>query len=57
MKPEIREAIGWVIHESEDYVIIAWDRKAEPPTLRNGDPKASGLVVLRSDILEMSKIC
>ena len=56
MKPEIREAVGWLVYDCQDYIIICWDRNAEPPTLKGGDPKASGLVILRSDMLEMKKI-
>lgn len=56
MKPQIRECIGWLVYSNEDYVTICWDRDAEPPTLKGGDPKASGLVLLRSDILELKKI-
>jgi hypothetical protein len=55
MKPETRETIGWLVYESLDYIIVCWDRSAEPPTLKGGDPKASGLVILRSDILEVRK--
>jgi len=53
MKPQVREAIGWLVYECEDYVIVSWDREADRPTLKGGDPKASGLVLLRSDILEL----
>jgi len=53
MKPELRETVGWLLHECNDYVIISWDREAGPPTLKGGDAKASGLVLLRSDILEL----
>ena len=56
LKPAIRESIGWLVYECESYVIITWDRNAEPPTLKGGDSKASGLVLLRSDILEMDTI-
>jgi hypothetical protein len=56
MMPQIREAVGWLVQECADYIIICWDRDAGPPTLKGGDPKASGLVILRSDILEMKKI-
>jgi hypothetical protein len=56
VKPQVREAVGWLISQTNDYVIIAWDRDAEPPTLKGGDPKASGLVLLRSDILELKMI-
>ncbi|MCW4024804.1 MAG: hypothetical protein NWF01_07200 [Candidatus Bathyarchaeota archaeon] len=53
MKPQIREAVGWIIYNCERYIILAWDRDADPPTLTGGDPKASGLVLLKSDILEL----
>lgn len=53
MKPQTRETVGWLVYECEEYVTLTWDRDAGPPTLRRGDPKASGLVLLRSDILEL----
>jgi hypothetical protein len=56
MKPQIREAVGWLVYECSDYLTLIWDRDAEPPTLRGGDPKASGLVLLKSDILELKKM-
>ena len=56
MKPQIREAVGWLVYDCELYIILAWDRDADPPTLHGGDPKASGLVLLKSDILELQKL-
>jgi hypothetical protein len=56
MKPLVRECVGWLVNDSEDYIIVCWDRDAEPPTLKGGDPKASGVVLLRSEILEMKKV-
>ena len=56
MQPQIREAVGWLVYECEQYVTLAWDHDAEPPTLRGGDPKASGLVLLKSDILELKRL-
>lgn len=53
LRPETREAVGWLVHACAEYVVISWDRDAGPPTLRGGDPKASGLVILRSDVLEL----
>jgi hypothetical protein len=59
MHPQVREAVGWLVYECGDYVTIAWDRDADPPTLKGSDSKASGLVLLRNDILEFTsfKIC
>jgi len=56
MKPQIREAIGWLVYECDQYVTLSWDRDAEPPTLHGGDPKASGMVLLKSDIITLEKL-
>jgi hypothetical protein len=56
LKPQMREAIGWLNYECEDYIILSWDRDAEPPTLKGGDPKASGLVLLKSAIFELKRL-
>jgi len=56
MQPQVREAVGWMVYECDQYITLTWDMDAEPPTLRGGDPKASGLVLLRSDVLELKRI-
>jgi hypothetical protein len=53
IKPQTREAVGWLIYDCELYIIVSWDKDAGPPTLKGGDPKASGLVLLKSDILRL----
>jgi hypothetical protein len=53
MQPQVREAVGWLICEAKTYIIISYDRDSGPPTLHGGDPKASGLVLLKSDILRI----
>jgi hypothetical protein len=55
MKPQVRKAIGWLIYECEQYITLTWDSDDDPPTLHGGDPKASGLVLLKSDIIELKK--
>ncbi len=54
--PQTRECVGWLIYDCADYIILTWDRDCGSPTLKGGDPKASGLVLLRSDILELERI-
>jgi hypothetical protein len=56
MQPQIREAIGWLIYECDNYITLCWDKDAEPPTLHGGDPKASGLVLLKSDIIALEHL-
>ena len=56
MKPQIRKAVGWLVYDCAQYIILTWDQDDEPPTLNGGDAKASGLVLLKSDILELGKL-
>ena len=56
IQPQVRETVGWLLYECEQYVTLTWDRDAEPPTLKGGDPKASGMVLLKSDILVLKKL-
>ncbi|MCW3983192.1 MAG: hypothetical protein NWE96_04270 [Candidatus Bathyarchaeota archaeon] len=56
MRPQVREAVGWLLYECPDYLTLSWDRDADTPSLRGGDPKASGLVLLKSDILDLQRL-
>ena len=56
MKPQMRETVGWLNYECEDYIILSWDRDAGTPTLKGGDPKASGLVLLKTAILKFEEL-
>jgi hypothetical protein len=56
MQPQTREAVGWLVYDCELYVILSWDRDADPPTLHGGDVKASALVLLKGDILDLQKL-
>jgi hypothetical protein len=56
MAPIVREAIGWLVYECEQYLTLVLDRDARPPTLKgSSDPKATGLVLLRLDIVEFKR--
>ncbi|MCL1970467.1 MAG: hypothetical protein FWF66_03285 [Candidatus Bathyarchaeota archaeon] len=57
MYPQVREAVGWLVYECEHYVTLKYDMDADPPKLKCETQKASGLVVLKSNILEMKKLC
>ena len=54
--PQIRECVGWLVHETSDYVVVSLDRDAGPPTLKGGDGKADGRVILRREILELGML-
>jgi hypothetical protein len=52
--PCVRETIGWLAEENSDYIKIVWERFAEP--LENAKQQATGLVILRPDILDLSRV-
>lgn len=52
LAPQVRECVGWLLHQSEDFVTISWDRYGGASTL-DGDSRASGVVIMRNSILEM----
>jgi hypothetical protein len=56
MSPQTRETVGWLVYECEQYITLAYDRDVDPPTLKGGDPKASGLVLLKSDIIHFQRL-
>jgi hypothetical protein len=56
MQPQVRETVGWLVYECSWYITITWDHDSAPPTLKGGDPKATGIVLLKSDLLELQKV-
>ena len=55
ISPLVREATGWLVYECEEYITVTFDRDAGPPTLK-GDPKATGMALIRSDIVEFQRL-
>jgi len=53
-EPCIRETVGWLAEENIDYIKIVWDKFSKP--LENAKQRATGLVILRPDILVLSKV-
>jgi hypothetical protein len=56
MSPQTRETVGWLVYECEQYLTLSYDRDTGPPTVKGGDPKASGLVLLKSVIIDIKKL-
>jgi hypothetical protein len=56
LTPVRREAVGWLVFQCPEYVIVSLDRNADPPTLKGGDPNVLGHVLLRAEILELRKL-
>jgi hypothetical protein len=54
--PFVRETIGWLDHEASDFVRVVWERAVGNGTKPAIKEKATGLVILRGDILEMRRL-
>lgn len=54
LKPCVREVVGWLARETDEILCLCHDRAVE--ALPFGKPTESGLIILKSDILEMRKI-
>ena len=54
MKPSVREVVGWVVLETTDAMYICCDRSVNPLPFEK--PSESGLVILKSDVLERREI-
>jgi hypothetical protein len=52
-----REAIGWLDHEDNDCIRLVWERFAVPDPHGEAKQKETGLVILKSAILEIRRLC
>lgn len=49
----VREAIGWLILETDDYLFLINDRSVDPLPYEACE---SGLILIKSDILEVEEV-
>jgi hypothetical protein len=56
LRPVIRECIGWLMKENEQAVYILWDRSVKKLPHERIQPRESGLIILKNDIIEMKKV-
>lgn len=54
--PFIRETIGWLEGENDNSIQVVWERSAGANTPEKAKQKATGLVIMKSSILEMLKL-
>lgn len=49
----VREAVGWVVQETDQYLFMLYDRSVE---LVPNEISESGLILIKSDIIELKEI-
>jgi hypothetical protein len=55
-KPALRETVGWLHCETADAIWVLWERSVEPLPHERSPARESGLVLLKSDIVEMRRL-
>ena len=56
MRPQVREAVGWLHKENGEAVWILWDRGISNLPHERVRPEESGLVLLKADVLELRRL-
>ena len=55
-KPVMREVVGWLVKENDEAMWIVCERSVEKATAQKVQACESGMVILKSDLLEIKKI-
>ena len=55
-QPWVRECVGWLDYQGEEYVRIVWERYSEPNLSENARLRSTGLAIPKSNILEMRRL-
>ena len=55
-KPALRETVGWLHRETADALWILWERSVEPLPHERCPAEESGLVLLKSDIVQIQRL-
>ena len=55
-RPWTRETVGWLDYEDDDHIRIIWERFAMPDPPNESKPRATGLIILKTAIVEMRRV-
>jgi hypothetical protein len=55
-QPSIRECVGWIVKEDHEAVWVLWDKSVNKLPHERTKLSESGLVILKSEILELKKL-
>lgn len=56
VRPCLRETVGWLWRETPEALLILWDRCVSRHPQGREEPRASGLVILRGDIVSIRRL-
>ena len=55
-KPVMREVVGWLVKDNDEAMWIVCERSVEKVSTQKVQACESGMVILKSDLLEVKKI-
>lgn len=55
-KPFIRETVGWLDYEDDEYIRVVWERFAQPHINVEATIRSTGLVILKKAIMEIKHV-
>jgi len=53
----VRETIGWLVEEGDDYLKIVWDRGTKPRLSSTTKKRDNGIVLVKQLVLEVGEVC
>lgn len=55
-EPTVRETVGWIYKESDEAIWILWDKSNSTLPHERIQPRESGLVILKAEIMELRRL-
>jgi len=54
--PTIRETIGWLVEDHNDYIRLLWERSVKKLPQERSQDRISGMIILKPLILEIREV-
>jgi hypothetical protein len=56
IEPTVRETVGWLVEESEEYLKIVWDRGTKQRPFSTTKDRDAGIVLVRQLVLNVKEV-
>ena len=56
LRPVVRETVGWLDFENEEFIRLVWERFSEPVSGDDSRLRTTGLAIRKSDVIELRRV-
>jgi len=56
IRPVVRETIGWLVEDRDDYIRLLWERSVKKLPQERSQDRISGMIILKPLILEIKEV-